>query len=79
MKSSMFEFFKRKFRSEPKLHPIDRGMAKRWIKSRLLAVFPELRNDPHALEQTYKALSLEPRLGGEGGMQTHFEVILPGL
>ena len=79
MKTSMFDFFKRRFSGEPKLHPLDRGLAKRWIKQRLIAVFPELRADPHALEQTYQALSLEPRMGGEGDSQTYFEMTLPEL
>jgi len=79
MKTTMFEFLKRRFKGEPKLHPLDRGLARQWIKRRLVAVFPELGHDPHALEQTYRALSLEPRMGGEGDAQTYFEVTLPGL
>ena len=79
MKTSVLDFFKRRFSSEPKMHPLDRGLAKHWIKRRLIAVFPELGHDPVALEQTYQALSLEPRLGGEGDAQTYFEMTLPGL
>ena len=79
MKTSVFDFFKKKFASEPKLHPLDRSLARHWIKRRLIAVFPELAYDPHALEQTYRALSLEPRPGGEGDSETYFEMTLPGL
>ena len=79
MKTSVLDFFRRRFSGEPKLHPLDRGAAKRWIKQRLMVVFPELRADPHALEQTYQALSMEPRMGGEGDAQTYFELTLPGL
>ena len=58
----------------PVIHPVDRGLAKRWIKQRLVAVFPELRGDPRALESAYRALSLEPREGGEGDNETVFEI-----
>ena len=56
---------------------MDRGLAKRWIKRRLVVVFPELRYDPVALERAYRDLSLEVRPGGIGDMQTYFEVISP--
>lgn len=78
MNSQLMQFFKRALGRDPVIHPIDRGMAKRWIKQRLLAVFPELRNDPAALENAYRALSLEPRLGTEeGDAATVFEMNLP--
>jgi hypothetical protein len=65
--SGFFKRIKALFRSEPKLHPIDHQMAKRWVKQRLIVVFPELRNNPAALEQAYRELGLEPRLGDEEG------------
>lgn len=78
MNSPLMQFFVRALKREPKLHPIDRGMAKHWIKKRLLVVFPELRNNPQALEQAYRDLSLEPRLGTEeGDAGTYFEMTLP--
>jgi len=49
MKSGLLQFIKRAFSSEPELHPVERGMARQWIKQRLVAVFPELRNNPQAL------------------------------
>ena len=54
-------------------------MARRWIKQRLVAVFPELRNNPAALERAYQTLSLEPR-PGQGGdeAETVFELRSPG-
>jgi len=53
-------------------------MAKRWIKQRLMVVFPELRNNPRALEAAYHALNLEPRPGQEeGDAETVFEMTLP--
>jgi hypothetical protein len=78
MNSPLMQFFKRALGREPKLHPIDHRMAKHWIKKRLLVVFPELRNDPQALEQAYRSLSLEPKLGTEeGDSATYFEMKLP--
>jgi len=77
MKTGVANFFKRKLGSEP-LHPLDRGLARQWIKRRLIVLFPELRHDPAALERAYRDLSLEPRPGGVGDMQTYYEVISPG-
>lgn len=78
MKGGVIDFFKKALIGEPRLNPIDRGLAKQWIKKRLVAVFPELRNDPKALEQAYRQLSLEPRAGTEeGDAETVFEMSLP--
>lgn len=78
MKSGLLQFIKRAFTSEPELHPVDRGMARQWIKQRLVAVFPELRNNPKALERAYRSLSLEPRAGSDSGKEeTFFEMSLP--
>ena len=74
----MMQFLKRALGREPALHPIDRGLAKRWVKKRLLVVFPELRNNPQALEDAYRSLSLEPQLGTEeGDAGTYFEITPP--
>lgn len=79
MKSGLLQFIKRAFASEPAIHPVDRGLARRWIKQRLVAVFPELRNNPQALDRAYQTLSLEPRAGSEaGGCETVFELSIPG-
>jgi hypothetical protein len=79
MKSGLFQLIKRAFFREPDLHPVERGMAKRWIKQRLVTVFPELRNNPVALEHAYQSLSLEPRAGTEADeMETVFELSIPG-
>ena len=79
MTSRLFQFIKRAFSSEPDLHPVERGMAKRWSKQRLITVFPELRNNPQALERAYQTLSLEPRPGQEeGDSETVFELTIPG-
>lgn len=74
----IIEFFKRKLHGEPPLHPVDRRAAKHYVKQRLAHIFPELRNDPDALERAYQELTLEPHHGaGEGG-ETLFEAVLPG-
>ena len=79
MKTAFIQFLKRAFRLEPKLHPIEGRLAKRWIKQRLLVVFPELRNNPTALERAYHQLNLEPRLGTEEGETgAVFELTIPG-
>ena len=73
-------FFKRMLTKERPLHPIDRRLAKEWIKNRLAAVFPELRGDPAALEQAYRDLDLEPTGAArqqDGGEVKTFEMNLP--
>jgi len=75
---SVFQLVKRAFRHEPPIHPVDRQLAKRWIKQRLVTVFPELRSNPAALERAYQSLGMEPRPGKvEGEADTVFEVQLP--
>lgn len=76
--NAIFQLIKRAFRQESPLHPVDRRMAKHWIKQRLVAVFPELRDNPRALERAYRSLSLEPRPGSEeGDADAVFEMSLP--
>ena len=70
----LYAAFKRALGFAPVVHPVDGGMAKRWIKQRLLAVFPELRGNPAALESAYQSLSLEPTAGGVGDAETVFEL-----
>jgi hypothetical protein len=73
------KFFRKALGREPALHPIDRGLAKQWVKKRLVLVFPELKDDPKALEAAYQSLSLEPQMGTEEGDQAiYFEMHLPG-
>ena len=78
MKTGWFQIVKRALGSETPIHPIEGRMARHWIKQRLLVVFPELRNNPRALDQAYKALSLTPRPGQEEGeAETVFELTAP--
>ncbi len=78
MASAILEFFRSKFAAEPPLPPMERAMAKRWVKDRLKKMYPELKSNPRALEEAYQALSLEPRPGSGKGGEMMFEVILPG-
>ena len=72
------QFLRGAFDLEPKLHPLDHGMAKKYIKQRLAVVYPHLRNNPVELERAYRALSLEPRAGvGKDEAPTVFEMSLP--
>lgn len=79
MQTGLISLIKRAFRSQLAIHPVEHGMARRWIKQRLVAVFPELRNNPAALERAYQTLGLEPR-AGQGGdeAETVFELRAPG-
>lgn len=59
MKTGLVSLFRRQFLGESPVHPVDRRLAKEWIKKRLVAIFPELRWDPEGLERTYHDLNLE--------------------
>jgi hypothetical protein len=75
---NIFELIRSKLQGEPPIHPIDRMMAKRWVKERLKVMYPELRADPRALEAAYQSLTLDALEGqGEGGERL-FEISLPG-
>ena len=78
MRTGLFEAIKRAFTRKETLHPVEAGMAKRWIKQRLVVVFPELRNNPRALEHAYQTLDLAPRPSTEEGeAETVFEMSMP--
>jgi hypothetical protein len=78
MKTGPLSLFKRALRKAPPVHPVDRQLAKRWIKTRLLALYPELRQSPEALEAAYQALDLQPHYGTRAGdAHTYYEVTLP--
>ena len=56
----LVSFIQRTLGLTPKIHPVDRGLARHWTKQRLASVFPELRGDARGLEAAYRALDLEP-------------------
>lgn len=66
--------FKRALGMAPVVHPVQSSMAKRWVKQRLLAVYPELRGDSKALDASYRALSLDPQPGAPGEPDIVFEL-----
>jgi hypothetical protein len=75
---NLMEFLRAKLGAAPAVHPVDRRLAKRWVKERLKRMYPDLRADPRALEAAYQSLGIEAHAGaGEGG-EALFEVILPG-
>lgn len=75
---SLFDFLRDKLAGEPPISPIDRRLAKRWVKERLKKVYPELRGDPEALERAYQDLGMEAHEGSGKGGAPIFEVRLPG-
>jgi hypothetical protein len=80
MKAGLFQIIKRAFSTAPLMHPVEQRMARKWIKQRMVVVFPELRNNPRALEEAYRSLSLTPRPGQEEGeAETVFEITAPEL
>lgn len=78
MSAGFWDFFRCSLIGEPPVHPIDRRIAKRWVKERLKRVFPELRNDPAALERAYGELGLEPIEGAGKGGATVYKISVPG-
>lgn len=80
MNKGFFQLVKKAFGIEQRLTPLDNKIARHWTKQRLLVVFPELRNNPAALDRAYHSLSLTARDGAEEGETgTIFEVSAPGL
>lgn len=74
---TIFEYLRQRLGGEPPLNPLDRKMAKRWVKERLKKMYPELRLDPAALEKAYQELGLEPIEGSGKGGATLFEIHVP--
>ena len=70
----LYQLFKRALGLAPKIHPVDRGLARHWTKQRLAAVFPELRGDARRLEAAYRALDLAPRAGDMNPSEMVFEI-----
>lgn len=78
MKTGLSSLFRRALKKAPPIHPLEGKMAKMWIKRRLMTLFPELRNNPAALEEAYQSLNLEPKRGvNPGDPLTYFEMSFP--
>lgn len=67
MRTGPLSYFRRKLGNVPPVSRVEGGMAKQWIKRRLLILYPELRNHPDELEAAYQELDLEPRRGANTG------------
>jgi len=74
MPMQLIQFFKRAIGFAPKIHPVERGMARHWTKQRLVSVFPELRADPRRLDAAYRALDLRPRASETDPTEMVFEI-----
>lgn len=70
----LFSIIQRALGLPPKIHPVDRGLARHWTKQRLAAVFPELRGDARGLEAAYRALDLAPRASDTNPSERFFEI-----
>jgi hypothetical protein len=75
---NIIDFLRTRLQGEPPVHPMERRMAKRYVKERLKKLYPDLRLDPKALEQAYQDLGIEPHEGCGKGGATVFEITLPG-
>jgi hypothetical protein len=74
---SFWEFLRQGLQGEQPVHPVERAMAKRWVKERLKRLFPELRTNPEELEKAYRQLGIEAHEGsGRGGVAV-YEITLP--
>ena len=71
------EFIRQALQGEEKIHPLDRRMAKHWVKERLRRIYPHLRSNPEALEKAYNELGIEAHEGAGKGNATVYEITLP--
>jgi hypothetical protein len=74
---TFLEFLRKSLRTPQRLRPVERKLARQWVKERLKRLFPHLRDDPEALERAYAELGLDAHEGAGRGGGTVFEVNLP--
>ena len=79
MKTGFWDFLRQSLHGEEPVHPVERRMAKRWVKERLKHLFPELRSNPAELEKAYNQLGIEVREGSGRGGGTVYQVNLPSV
>ena len=78
MRTGLRSLFQRALSKAPPISRVEGGLAKTWIKRRLLVLYPELRNHPKDLETAYQELDLEPRRGSEDGeAYSYYEMKAP--
>ncbi len=79
MANLITRLFQRITDSEPPLHPVERRLSKEYVKKRLAKLFPELKNDPEALEKAYQSLKLSARRARHADEpDVVFRIDLPG-
>ena len=74
---TFWELLRQGLHGEHPIHPIQRAMAKRWVKERLKRLFPELRSNPEKLEKAYRQLGIESHEGSGKGGAAVYEITLP--
>ena len=79
MKAGFWEFLRVSLQGEEPVNPVERRMAKRWVKERLKRLYPELRSNPAELEKAYQQLGLEAHEGAGRGAGTVYEIRLPSV
>jgi hypothetical protein len=79
MKIGFWEFLRQSLQGEEPVNPVERRMAKRWVKERLKRLYPELRANPEELEKAYRQLGLEAHEGAGRGAGTVYEITLPSV
>jgi hypothetical protein len=71
------ELIRQALQGEENIHPIDRRMAKHWVKERLRRIYPHLQSNPQGLEKAYNELGIEAHEGSGKGNGTVYEITLP--
>jgi hypothetical protein len=71
------ELIRQALQGEEHIHPIDRRMAKHWVKERLRRIYPHLKSNPQDLEKAYNELGIEAHEGSGKGNGTVYEITLP--
>ena len=74
---NLWELLRQGLQGEQPIHPLQRAMAKRWVKERLKRLFPELRSNPEELEKAYRQLGIESHEGSGKGGSAVYEITLP--
>lgn len=77
MRVPILEFLRQSLQNEAPIHPLERKLAKRWVKERLKKIYPEFKNDPDALDRAYQQLGLEVHDGAGKGGAAVYEITLP--
>lgn len=78
MKTGLLTILRNALHGETDLHPLEQRLARHYLKRRIALVYPELRNDPGALDEAYRLLSIEPATGTDvGDPATYYDIQAP--